>query len=128
MTHHKKPELARRMARIEGHVRGIRKMIEDDKGYPEIVQQVSAVRAALDGVTQVIIQDLVEYYVSQTTDSKGKNVADEDDHGGVLNECGTTETLSMVRILERTSISICNDNNSTSVNGLLPSTSIWTSA
>jgi CsoR family transcriptional regulator, copper-sensing transcriptional repressor len=77
MTHHKKPELARRMTRIEGHVSGIRKMIEDDKGYPEIVQQVSAVRAALDGVTQVIIQDLVEYYVSQTTDSKGKNVAIE---------------------------------------------------
>jgi DNA-binding FrmR family transcriptional regulator len=65
------------MARIEGHVRGIRKMIEDDKGYPEIVQQVSAVRAALDGLTQVTIQDLVEYYVSQTTDSKGKNVAIE---------------------------------------------------
>jgi DNA-binding FrmR family transcriptional regulator len=77
MTHHKKPELARRMARIEGHIRGIRKMIEDDKGYPDIVQQVSAVRAALDGVTQVIIEDLVEYYVSQTTDSKGKNAAIE---------------------------------------------------
>jgi CsoR family transcriptional regulator, copper-sensing transcriptional repressor len=77
MTHHKKPELARRMARIEGHIRGIRKMIEEDKGYPDIVQQVSAVRAALDGVTQVIIEDLVEYYVSQTTDSKGKNVAIE---------------------------------------------------
>jgi DNA-binding FrmR family transcriptional regulator len=77
MTHHKKPELARRMARIEGHIRGIRKMIEEDKGYPDIVQQVSAVRAALDGVTQVIIDDLVEYYVSQTTNSKGKNAAIE---------------------------------------------------
>jgi DNA-binding FrmR family transcriptional regulator len=65
------------MARIEGHVRGIRKMIEDDKGYPEIVQQVSAVRAALDGVTQVIIQALVEYYVSQISDSKGKSAAIE---------------------------------------------------
>jgi DNA-binding FrmR family transcriptional regulator len=77
MTHHKKPELARRMARIEGHIRGIRKMIEEDKGYPDIVQQVSAVRAALDGVTQVIIDDLVEYYVSQSTNSKGKNAAIE---------------------------------------------------
>ena len=65
------------MARIEGHIRGIRKMIEEDKGYPDIVQQVSAVRAALDGVAQVIIEYLVEYYVSQTTDSKGKNVAIE---------------------------------------------------
>ena len=52
-------------------------MIEEDKGYPDIVQQLSAVRAALDGVTQVIIEDLVEYYVSQTTDSKGKNAAIE---------------------------------------------------
>ena len=52
-------------------------MIEEDKGYPDIVQQVSAVHAALDGVTQVIIEDLVEYYISQTTDSKGKNVAIE---------------------------------------------------
>ena len=48
MTHHKKPDLARRMARIEAYIRGIRKMI-GDKGYPDIVQQVSAVRAALDG-------------------------------------------------------------------------------
>jgi DNA-binding FrmR family transcriptional regulator len=65
------------MARIEGHIRGIRKMIEEEKGYPDIVQQVSAVRAALDGVTQVIIEDLVEYYVSQTTNVKGKNAAIE---------------------------------------------------
>jgi CsoR family transcriptional regulator, copper-sensing transcriptional repressor len=42
-----------------------------------LIQQVSAVRAALDGVTQVIIEDLVEYYVSKTTDSKGKNLAIE---------------------------------------------------
>lgn len=45
-----------------------------------------------------------------------------------LNECGITETLSMIGILERISISIFKDNNSTSVNALLPSTSIWTSA
>jgi DNA-binding FrmR family transcriptional regulator len=47
------------------------------KGYPDIVQQVSAVRAALDGLTQVIIEDLVEYYISQITDSNGKNAVIE---------------------------------------------------
>ena len=47
------------------------------KGYPDIVQQVSAVRAALDGLTQVIIEDLVEYYISQITDSNEKNAAIE---------------------------------------------------
>ncbi len=75
MTHHKRPEISRRMARIDGHVKGIRKMIEEDKSYPEIVIQISAVRAALDKVVEVMVQDLVEHYVSQTTDSKGKDIA-----------------------------------------------------
>ena len=75
MTHHKKPELKRRLARIEGHVRAINKMLDDERGYPEIVQQISAVRSALDGITGVIVQDLVDYYVSQTTDKVGKEIA-----------------------------------------------------
>jgi DNA-binding FrmR family transcriptional regulator len=77
MTHHRRPEVAKRLARIEGHIKGIRRMVDEDKSYADIVQQVSAVRAALDGITDVIIQDLVEYYVSQTTDTKGKNAAIE---------------------------------------------------
>lgn len=77
MTHHKRPELVKRFARIEGHVKGIRKMIEEDKSYPEIVQQISAVRAALDGAIEVMVEDLVEHYVSQTADSKGKSIAVE---------------------------------------------------
>lgn len=75
MTHHKRPEISRRMARIDGHVKGIRKMIDEDKSYPEIVLQISAVRAALDKVVEVMVQDLVEHYVNQTTDSKGKDIA-----------------------------------------------------
>lgn len=35
-------------------------MIDDGKSYPEIVQQITAVRAALDGAMGVIIEDLVE--------------------------------------------------------------------
>jgi len=39
-------------------------MLEDDKSYSEIVQQISAVRGAPDSVMEVIVQDLVEHYVS----------------------------------------------------------------
>lgn len=60
MAHHKLPEVAKRMARIEGHVKGIRKMIDEEKSYPEIVQQITAVRSALDSVMEVIVEDLVE--------------------------------------------------------------------
>ncbi len=77
MTHHKRPEIAKRMARIEGHVKGIRKMLDEDKSYPEIVQQISAVRGALDSVVEVMVQDLVEHYVNQTTDKPGRDAAIE---------------------------------------------------
>ena len=77
MTHHKNPELKRRLASIEGHVKAINRMVDEERGYPEIVQQISAVRSALDGVTEVIVQDLVEYHVSKTNDSIGKEIAME---------------------------------------------------
>ena len=43
MTHHKKPEISKRLARIEGHVRGIQRMVNEDKNYADIVMQISAV-------------------------------------------------------------------------------------
>ncbi len=76
MTHHKLPEVEKRLARIEGHVKGIRKMIDEEKSYPEIVQQITAVRAALDGAMEIIIQDLVEH-VSLKTSGSGKKAAME---------------------------------------------------
>jgi DNA-binding FrmR family transcriptional regulator len=39
-------------------------MIDEDKSYADIVQQNSAVRAALDGVAEVMVQDSVEYYIT----------------------------------------------------------------
>lgn len=77
MTHHKKHELSIRIARIEGHVKAIRKMIEEDKTYPEIVQQLSAVRASLDSLTQVIVDDLVQYYIKHSRNQEANKAAIE---------------------------------------------------
>ena len=77
MVHHKLPEVAKRFARIEGHVKGIRKMIDEEKSYPEIVQQITAVRASLDSVMEVIIEDLVEGVTHQNTSTKNKMAAAE---------------------------------------------------
>ena len=60
MSRHKRLEVESRLSRIEGHVRAIRKMAQDDRSYPEIVHQVAAVRASLDRVVEVIVDDLVE--------------------------------------------------------------------
>lgn len=72
MSRHKRPEVDHRLARIEGHVRSIRKMLLEERAYPEIVHQVSAVRASLDSVVEVIIEDIVEDCMA--TSRKGERV------------------------------------------------------
>ncbi len=70
MGQHKRPDVALRLARIEGHVRSISKMVETGRNYPEIVQQISAVRSSLDGVVEVIVDDLVEACIEGSTSKR----------------------------------------------------------
>lgn len=60
MAQHNRKDVSRRIARIHGHVHAIKEMLDEGRSYSEIVHQISAVRAALDSVTQVIVDDLVE--------------------------------------------------------------------
>jgi CsoR family transcriptional regulator, copper-sensing transcriptional repressor len=45
-----KAGLAKRLARIEGQIRGIARMIDDDRYCVDVLTQVSAVQAALDAI------------------------------------------------------------------------------
>jgi DNA-binding FrmR family transcriptional regulator len=45
-----KDQLLARLARIEGQVRGIERMVEDDRYCIDILTQISAIQAALDKV------------------------------------------------------------------------------
>jgi CsoR family transcriptional regulator, copper-sensing transcriptional repressor len=45
-----KDQLARRLSRIEGQVRGISRMVEEDRYCIDVLTQINAVRAALDKV------------------------------------------------------------------------------
>ena len=66
MSDHKRKDVAKRVARIHGHVHGIMEMVDDGRSYSEIVQQISAVKAALDSTIVVIVEDLVEDCVART--------------------------------------------------------------
>ena len=74
MSNHKRPVVDNRLAKIEGHVRAVRTMLNDNRAYSEVVHQIAAVRASLDGVVDVIVEDLVEDCVA--TAKKGKSVSD----------------------------------------------------
>jgi DNA-binding FrmR family transcriptional regulator len=58
--HRKRKDVVNRLARIEGHVRGIKRMVEDDKDCPALLLQIAAVRAALAKTGQIILGDHVE--------------------------------------------------------------------
>jgi DNA-binding FrmR family transcriptional regulator len=49
----------KRLSRIEGQVRGLRRMVEDDRYCIDVITQISAVRAALRRVEEEILTDHV---------------------------------------------------------------------
>ena len=52
-----KDKLANRLNRVEGQIRGIRKMIAEDRYCIDVLTQLRAVRAALARVETVMLQD-----------------------------------------------------------------------
>ena len=59
---HKQRKNARdRLMRAEGHLRGVIKMIDEEKECPDILLQLAAVKAALDKVGLVILEDHIEH-------------------------------------------------------------------
>ena len=55
-----KAQLARRLSRIEGQVRGIARMIERDEYCVDILQQTAALRAAVDALSIMVLEDHVQ--------------------------------------------------------------------
>lgn len=52
-----KKKLVNRLSRIEGQIRGIKNMVENDSYCPEIMLQVSAVNAALNSFNKVLMEN-----------------------------------------------------------------------
>jgi DNA-binding FrmR family transcriptional regulator len=61
-TKHKSSCL-KRLGRIEGQVRGLRRMVEEDRYCIDIVTQISAVRAALRRVEEEVLREHVAHCV-----------------------------------------------------------------
>ena len=55
----------KRLKRIEGQVRGLSRMVEEDRYCIDIITQISAVRAALRRVEQEVLRDHIGHCVKQ---------------------------------------------------------------
>lgn len=73
-----KEGLQKRLKRIEGQVRGLQKMVAEEKYCIDIITQTSAIRNALKGVEDVLLEShLSSCVVDQIKSGKQKKAVDE---------------------------------------------------
>ena len=72
MTKDSKASTLKRLSRIEGQVRGLARMVEDDRYCIDIVTQIAAVRAALRKAEEEILRDHVAHCVEHAISSGDK--------------------------------------------------------
>ena len=58
-----KTQVQTRLKRIEGQVRGVQKMVDEDRYCIDVLTQVGAAKAALDAVALLLLQDHTEHCV-----------------------------------------------------------------
>ena len=70
-------DLMNRLSRIEGQIRGIRNMLEQDAYCIDILNQVSAANAALNSFTKLILADHIRTCVAQDVQEGNSEKLDE---------------------------------------------------
>lgn len=69
----RRTNVSKRLARIEGQVRGLSKMIEDDRYYIDVLTQVKAVSAALKKVEGELLKDHADHCLAAAVASDDLN-------------------------------------------------------
>lgn len=72
-----KQSLLSRMKRIEGQVKGVTRMIEQDVYCDNVLHQVSAIRAALDALGKLVLEDHLRNCFVDRIQSGETEVVDE---------------------------------------------------
>ena len=65
-----------RLRKIEGQIRGIQKMVEQERDCVDVITQLSAVRSALDSVVAMVLRNYTSICLERTGESDiGKELA-----------------------------------------------------
>lgn len=73
MIPHNKPKLLNRLNRVEGQVRGIARMVEDDRYCIDVLTQIQAVRAALAKVESEMLKAHLDHCIESAIVSGDAN-------------------------------------------------------
>jgi CsoR family transcriptional regulator, copper-sensing transcriptional repressor len=72
-----KEDLLKRLRRVEGQIRGLQRMIEDDTYCIDVLTQVSAATRALQGVALLLLDDHVRHCVADDVRGGSTDKIDE---------------------------------------------------
>lgn len=72
-----KDQLHKRLRRIEGQVRGIQRMVDEDRPCPEILVQIAAIEAAMDKVALGLLDGHVKHCVAHADEGERAGMTDE---------------------------------------------------
>lgn len=67
-----KKAVLKRMNFLIGHLKGVKRMIEEDKYCVDIIKQNQAVTAAISKVNQIVLKDHLDHCVASAVESKSK--------------------------------------------------------
>lgn len=68
------PKIANRLKRTEGQIRGILKMMDEDKSCQEIMPQLMAVRSSVDKVMGLVVAENLRRCLDETGKQPDENV------------------------------------------------------
>lgn len=61
-------KIVNRLSRLEGHIRGIKTMVQENRPCPDVLVQVAAVRGGLDKVARVILDEHLSECITRAVD------------------------------------------------------------
>jgi DNA-binding FrmR family transcriptional regulator len=67
--HQNRDATLKRLRRLEGQVRGVARMVEEDRYCVDILTQIAAIRAALKGVEKLVIDDHASHCIEDAVAS-----------------------------------------------------------
>lgn len=70
-------DLAKRLNKIEGQVRGINKMIGEDRGCMEILHQISSASSALRSVWEIVVAHHLQDCMNNCSEQEKHDVIEE---------------------------------------------------
>jgi DNA-binding FrmR family transcriptional regulator len=73
----RKERIHARLSRIEGQVRGVARMVEEQRPCMEVLQQLASVQAAVRGVTKDVLRNYLERCATNAIRSGDATVYDE---------------------------------------------------